>query len=346
MFGEIDIKRFLKKSDFVPVFDVRSPKEYNKGHIPGAINFPLFDNEERTLIGTTYKKKGRDAAIEKGFEITTPKLSEWIAKAREFSDQNEFLIHCWRGGLRSKSLAWLFDVSGIQTNILSGGYKSYRRYILDQFNNPLHILVIGGMTGSGKTEVLRALEISGQQVLDLEKIAHHKGSAFGGIGEKDQNTNEQFENNLFKVINKLNKQKTIWIEDESRKIGSNYIPLGIFSQIRESPTICLDLNREMRIERLINDYASYVPDQIVEGIMKISKRLGGLNTKLALEALDNKDFYRVADIVLIYYDKTYTYNLLQRDPKKIHYLKIREFNSAIMANQAIELARTSKLLIE
>lgn len=322
MYQDINIEDFLKKSSVVPVLDVRTPDEYVKGHIPGAINFPLFNNDERKIIGSIYKQKGRNPAFLKGLEFAGRKLKGFVSGAKEITKDNQLLIYCWRGGLRSSSLAWLLDTAGIKTSVLKGGYKTFRRYVLDYFHTSFKFLVIGGMTGSGKTELLRHIQGINMQVIDLEALAHHKGSAFGSLGQAEQTTNEQFENNIFNQLLPFNPAETIWIEDESQNIGCNLIPAPLFNQILQADLIYLDVPVQNRIRRLVKDYSSFDMDVLKSCIQKISKRLGGLRTNNALEALKNENFHQVAKIMLQYYDKTYAYSMKKRDPSRIYPVEI------------------------
>ncbi len=339
MYQDIDIETFIEKSSEIPVLDVRTPDEYLKGHIPGAINFPLFSNKERKIIGTTYSQKGRDASITKGLECTGPKLKSFVARAFDLKKHNQLLVHCWRGGLRSSSMAWLFDTAGIKTYVLKGGYKTFRQFALKYFQTPFKLLAIGGMTGSGKTEVLRHLQNINQQVLDLEDFAHHKGSAFGSLGQTEQTTNEQFENNIFNRLYTFNPDEIIWIEDESQNIGRNLIPKELFEQILNANLIFIDVNIKERITRLVREYSMFDRDMLKACIAKISKRLGGLNTKNAYEALENKDFHKVAEIMLKYYDKTYLYSLNKHDPSKIHYLKTSTEQLPVTIDKILKLSK-------
>jgi tRNA 2-selenouridine synthase len=334
MYKEIDIKTFLKKYRDLPVLDVRTPEEFDKGHITDAINFPLFDTVERTVIGKIYKEKGRHAAILKGLEITGGKVGKFVTSGRMIAKNNRLLLHCWRGGLRSASLAWLFDISGITSYVLTGGYKAYRKLVLEYMEYPWNLIVIGGMTGSGKTDILLILKKMGFQVLDLEALAHHKGSAFGALGEKPQNSNEQFENDIFTFLSNCN---PVWVEDESQNIGRNLIPTGFFNQILNSQLICIETDIQTRINRLVRDYAAFSPELLELCIKKISKRLGGLTTKTAIESLHKGDFRKVAELMLDYYDKTYTYSLRNRNASKVHTVSIRSGDLYSVVDEILNL---------
>jgi len=335
----IDITDFLRKSSFLPILDVRTPDEYNRGRIPGSINLPLFSNEERKILGILYKQKGRDPAILKGLEFAGKKLKDYVSRAKDISKNHSTLVHCWRGGLRSASIAWLLDTAGIRTYVLKGGYKSYRNYVLKYFQTSFNFLVIGGMTGSGKTELLQCLKAQNMQVVDLEAFAHHKGSAFGALGQAPQTTNEQFENNIFNQLYQYNTAETIWIEDESQNIGYNLIPKPLFNQILHANMIYLDVPVDKRIQRLVRDYSSFNTDFLKACIQKISKRLGGTRTDNALKALDKRRYHEVAESMLQHYDKTYAFSMTKRDSSKIFKVEINTTDMARISELVLKLSK-------
>lgn len=313
MVQKIDIKIFLELSKTIPTIDVRSPKEFEFGHIPGALNIPLFDNDERASVGTAYKQINRNTSILMGLEIVGPKMKDFAQKAMELSANSQLLVYCWRGGMRSASMAWLFDMLGIKTFTLVGGYKSYRRYGKRKLSEAQKIIILGGLTGSGKTETLQKIQKRGEQILDLELLANHKGSAFGALGQNIQLPNEQFENNLIYDYLKLDPQKPIWIEDESHSIGSNWIPNELFLKMREAPVVKMELDKSSRIKRLVDEYAGFDKLHLENCILKIGKRLGGQHVKYALECLKNDQLDVVADITLTYYDKSYSFGVDSRE---------------------------------
>ena len=337
---EIDIKPFLQKADSIPVLDVRTPAEYKQGHIPSAHNLPLFTNRERRSVGISYKQEGQYEALLKGLDFAGPKMARLVRKASKMATHGQLLLHCWRGGLRSASMAWLFETAGIDCFLLKGGYKSFRHFVLSFFDQDFPFVVIGGLTGSGKTAALKALSGLGEQILDLESLAHHKGSAFGTLGEKTQYSTEHFENKICWDLLPLDKSRTIWIEDESRSIGKNILPAGIYHQIRSAPVIFLDIPRKDRVDRLVKDYAGYPKEKLTISIRKISQRLGGDVTKKALEAVQTGNYGSAAEMVLQYYDKTYRYGLGRRDPQAVFKLPVRDIsNSESVARQILTFAR-------
>ena len=302
---KLEVLDFLNSSKINPVIDVRSPSEFDQGHIPGAINIPLFSDEERKIIGTLYKKRGKQVAIVEGLDIIGPKMSTMVRLASKLKAKDQLLVYCWRGGMRSESFTWLMNTAELPAKRLDGGYKSYRNYALKYLTNKANLVLLTGATGSGKTEILAQLKNLGEQVIDLENLASHKGSVFGGFGQLDQPTTEQFQNNLFEEFHSLDLSKRIWIEDESVAIGGVQIPKEFWDQMSNSPFIKIEINKTVRIKRLVHEYGLYPASEIENKILKISKRLGGLDTKIAIEQLYKGNLSKTAELLLRYYDKAY-----------------------------------------
>ena len=331
----IGIDIFCKEREIVPVIDVRSPSEFQKGHIVGAINIPLFSDNERAIVGIKYKKSGRIEAVKAGLDIVGPKMSQMVSDAIKIAPNKKLLLYCWRGGMRSASMAWLFNQVGIETKTLIGGYKTYRRTAQLLFSKSYKIFVLGGMTGSGKTAILYELEKMGQQVLDLEGIANHKGSAFGGIGQKPQPTTEQFENNLFEKLHSINSDKLLWLEDESISIGSVFIPQPLFDQMRKAIRVAINRPIDIRVKRLEQEYSQLPSNYLVDAVKRISKRLGSDNANYCIESIEKGNFSKAIEICLRYYDKTYNYGLSQHGSNLIH-LELNENNNAESAEAILK----------
>jgi len=345
MIETIETSEFLNIRDSgTLVVDVRTPAEFAESHIPKAVNIPLFTDDERIIVGTKYKKSNREAAIIQGLDFVGPKLSSYIKILRKQTFSKDVLIHCWRGGMRSKSMAWLFDLYGFNVKILNGGYKAYRKHVISSFETKAQLIVLGGMTGSGKSEILNSLKEKGQQIIDLEDIANHKGSAFGALGQAVQPTTSQFQNNLFEVWKKLNFDKPIWIEDESANIGKVSLPKELYKQIRESKLVLVELDKSIRIKRLIIEYAIFTDDELIQSVNKISKRLGDQSTQLCIESIKNKDYYLVADLTLNYYDKAYRNGLSKRDKDLIYSININENNKELNAQNIIDFSKSIELI--
>jgi len=305
MIHNLRISDFVAKTDSC-IVDVRSPAEFRQGHIPGAISLPLFNDAERAEVGILYKQVGKEEAILKGLELIGPRMCALVKEAYELTgNSRKIRVYCWRGGMRSSSMAWLFNMAGIEVELLTGGYKAWRNYIVQLLEKPLQYLVLGGYTGSGKTEILYSLKESGSQIIDLEGLANHKGSSFGAIGMNPQPTQENFENLLAMEIFQKDSNKVVWIEDESRMIGKIVLPELFWTKKNTSQVIFLEVEKAERIERLLKDYSVCDPEILREAVLRIQKKLGGVRTKEAMEALDLNDLRTVADITLFYYDKAY-----------------------------------------
>lgn len=317
MTSSVAIEQFLDLARTLPVFDVRTPSEFARGHIPGAHNLPLFSDEERAEIGTLYKQQGRNEAVLRGLELTGPRLRALVETVQATAGNRQVLVHCWRGGMRSGSVAWLLDFYGYRATTLRGGYKAFRNLVQHTFAVPRTLFVLGGKTGSGKTHILHALHEAGEQIADLEALAHHKGSSFGRLGETEHPTQEHFENRLALYLHRADLTRPVWLEDESRKIGWVRVPDALWHMMQSAPTAFLDIPRELRIANLVRDYSRYETADLAEAITRLHKQLGGLDTKRALEALEQGDYAQVCDITLHYYDKTYLYGLSRRNPATI-----------------------------
>jgi tRNA 2-selenouridine synthase len=301
--AQIDIQQFLKLRDALPVVDVRSEGEFDSGHIPGAVNIPILNNAERVAVGTDYKQKGQLEAIKTGFRLVGPRLPDIIDRAQRVGD--EYLVHCWRGGMRSNNFCQFVGMAKQKTHQLKGGYKAYRQAVLDSFRLPLRLTILGGSTGSGKSEILRALANQGEQVLDLEKLANHKGSVFGGLLMPPQPSTEQFQNNLFEEIFAFDINRRIWVEDESIAIGKIFLPEPLWRRMNESPLIEVEVEKAVRVKRLVGEYGTADPDAFLEAMKRITKKLGGQHFNAARDKLLAGDMTATIDILLTYYDKAY-----------------------------------------
>jgi len=343
---KINIEQFLELSKQYPVLDVRSPGEYKHAHIPGAYSFPLFTDEERKIVGTAYKQQSREEAIKIGLDFFGVKMRKMVEEVESLvknrdpiaigsgvdselktKDSRLILLHCWRGGMRSAGVAWLLDLYGFKVYTLVGGYKKFRNYVLDTFKLPFQFKILGGYTGSGKTELLKTLKEKGEPVIDLEGLANHKGSAFGNIGMPEQPGQEMFENllscELRGVGYRANSETlttdtrqpttTIWLEDESQRIGQVNIPNDLWNNMRQSPVYFLDIPFEERLKHIVQEYGQLDPEKVVDAIGRISQKLGNLNAKTAILLLKEGKISESFDILLKYYDKHYFKSLHNRE---------------------------------
>lgn len=325
MITKIDITSFLELAAQHPVLDVRSPAEYSHAHMPTAHSMPLFNDEERKVVGTAYKQQSRQYAIKIGLDYFGPKMRRMVEEAEEIirlhnikkkQTDNTLLVHCWRGGMRSAGVAWLLDLYGYKVYTLAGGYKAYRQWVLQQFLKTYTFRVLGGFTGSGKTYLLQQLALRRQTVIDLEGIAHHKGSAFGALGNLPQPSQEQFENNLASALASakyINPDTPIWVEDESRRIGNVNLPEALWNSMRNAPLYFLDIPFDERVAFLVKEYGKFKKEDLASNIMRLRKRLGGLETKNAIGFLIEDNFSACFSILLRYYDKVYKNGLYNRD---------------------------------
>ncbi|MAU75885.1 MAG: tRNA 2-selenouridine(34) synthase MnmH [Crocinitomicaceae bacterium] len=314
------------------VLDVRSPAEFLEGHIQGAISWPLFSNDERAQIGTLYKQRSREDAVDLGLDLIGPRMKEMAQYARHlFESQSSsdgskvrhaLLIHCWRGGMRSESVAWLLRTAGIPSVVLEGGYKAFRTYARTQFDRRINFAVLGGLTGSAKTETLHELsKLPDESVIDLEGLARHFGSAFGNLDAHVQPTTQQFSNDLYAALRALNawndftpkRTRPIWIENESRSIGLVDLPEPIFSQIISSH--CFEMMRtdDDRVHHLVKMYGEIDSELLTSAFKRIRLKLGAENASKAISSLQDGNLDIAARIALVYYDKTYAHGLKKRD---------------------------------
>ena len=311
MHAELTIDDFLARARDLPVLDVRTPAEFASGHIPGAVNLPLFSNDERAEIGTAYKQQGHEIAVKIGLARAAPKMTGLADRLLESAaiSGGELLLHCWRGGMRSGSVAWLAGTLGCRVSTLAGGYKAFRRRVLASFEMPRDIRVVAGLTGTGKTEILKALAECGEAVIDLEGLACHKGSAFGDLGETQQPRQEQFENDLASEWMALDPQRPVWIEDESQLIGKRAIPPALWAQKRAARFVVVEIPEQARIENLQRVYESFPLEQLEARVEAIRGRLGGLRAQQVIAALRSGDSAAACAVLLTYYDRTY-YNAI------------------------------------
>jgi tRNA 2-selenouridine synthase len=341
---KITIEEFLKLAKQYPVLDVRSPGEYAHAHIPAAHSLALFTDEERKQVGTAYKQQSRENAIKIGLDYFGVKMRKMVEEVEKTIDNwqlaisnkekainkkellpvaNCLLVHCWRGGMRSAAVAWLLDLYGFKVYLLVGGYKAYRKWVLAQFEREYNFNIIGGYTGSGKTLLLQELEKQQKTIIDLEGLANHKGSAFGSIEGAKQPGQEMFENALahaladagYKILDEgvRNPVSGIYLEDESQRIGNLQIPMALWRTMRKSPVFFMDIPFEERLDYISDEYGKQDKQTLADATLRIQKRLGGLETKNALQFLEAGDIKECFRILLAYYDKWYHKSLYNRE---------------------------------
>lgn len=338
MIQKFSIDDFLDSANGHPVIDVRAPAEYLHGHIPGAFSLPLFSDEERAIVGTLYKQTGREAAMLKGLEYYGVNMLRIIADLKSLTNDKKLYVHCWRGGMRSGVVSWMLDLFGYQVAVLNKGYKSFRRTVLDSFSGSRNLLILGGKTGSAKTDLLVELSRRQQQVIDLEGLAAHKGSAFGALGQPAAPTQEQFENELFMHFRNSNKLAPTWLEDESQRIGQVNLPHALWHQMRNAPVIYLEIPFEVRLNYLVQVYGGFSKEALMESTLRIRKRLGGLETDKSLKYIESGDIKSAFAILLAYYDKNYLRATAQRNPASI--IRIESDTVHAVSNADLILQKT------
>jgi tRNA 2-selenouridine synthase len=341
MITQLKISDFLRLASALPLVDVRTPAEFEQGHIPGAFNLPIFSNEERVKVGTTYKQAGREPAILLGFDLTGPKWSGFILRALELAPDKKIAVHCWRGGMRSGAMAWALELYGFEVYVIQGGYKTFRHWAHRQFEINYNLMVLGGMTGSGKTRILHQLQSMGQKIIDLEDLAQHQGSAYGTMNKMIQPTQEQFENNLAYQLNSVNNQQPIWVEDESLTIGKRSIPNAFWNQMRSASLLNINVDTDKRIESLTQEYGELDKDFLIAGTERIRKRLGPEQTKQAIHAIQEGRMADFIKLVLVYYDKTYRTGLSKRQQDKVFSLDLAEADDHANAMSVLNFTNTT-----
>lgn len=311
--------------DGVQFIDVRAPIEFAKGHIPGAVNIPLFADDERAEIGTIYKQVGKNQALQLGEKIARPKVNGILAQIKSYLP-DQLVIYCWRGGKRSTEVCRLVNESGTAARRIQGGYKEYRREIRRFIEQPRRLLMLGGKTGSGKTDLLLGLKKQNVQVIDLEGLAHHKGSVFGHINEEAQPSTEQFENDFVEELRQVDPEKILLLENESYVIGSVHLPPPLLKQMRAAPLLIIDIPIQARIDRLVREYTSTDHQQLIEACKRIAQKLTQPKLQEVITFIEKDDFASACRILLAYYDHYYNRGLDKRKNQEISYMTLNGYN--------------------
>ncbi|WP_174733081.1 tRNA 2-selenouridine(34) synthase MnmH [Mesobacillus harenae] len=318
---DITVEELVNNHSYVPV-DVRSPGEYEEASIPGSINIPLFSNEERKEIGTLYKQKGTDSAKWRAMEIVSPKIPLILNQIKSLTEEGlQPVVHCWRGGMRSKSVASFTEFSGLPAVRLDGGYRAYRQYILDQIPKmlPQKAVILHGHTGTGKTDLLKVLEAKGYPVIDLERYANHRGSIFGTIGIGDGHNQKTFDALLFSRLREIKDSPYYIVEAESRRIGRVMQPEEMISRKLDGFHFLVSGTIENRIDRIYDEYVSpfkeeaWFREQVSEKTNRLQKRLKDQEqSSLLNQSVIDQDYKAVIRILLEhYYDPRYKHSFLE-----------------------------------
>lgn len=302
----MEVDEFLRQTDIM--LDVRTPSEFLQGHIPGAVSFPLFSDEERKRVGTVYKQKGKEDAVKLGLSLVGPHLLSFVEKT-EFlvGPSRKVRLYCARGGMRSSFLAWLLQTAGFDCTLLEQGYKAFRNWALSQFTVSYSFFVLGGFTGSGKTDLLHEIKNLNEQVIDLEQMANHRGSSFGHLGCSPQPSSEHFENILALELSKCDLKRPLWIEDESRMIGLCHVPKKLWNQMMQAPFLWIERSKEERLKRIVLNYGKYSIEDLTQATQRLLKKIGFSKVQKIVQDIQNKEFESAFFAILEYYDKTYSY---------------------------------------
>ncbi|WP_321530010.1 tRNA 2-selenouridine(34) synthase MnmH [uncultured Desulfuromonas sp.] len=309
----IDIDDALRRRDNGALFvDVRSPDEFTDGTIPGAVNVPILTNEQRAEIGTLFKQKGPDAARHRGMHLVAPHIPHMIEEilSHRQSHRQPIVIFCWRGGLRSRAMTAFLQLAGYPAFQLRGGHKAFRRTVLDFFEQGCwaRMLVLRGLTGVGKTRILQQVEQRDWPVIDLEGLANHRGSAFGGVGLGNQPSQKTFEALLWDKLRKLDSGGWALTEGESRHIGRLLLPLRFYQSLQTETTLWLETSMDNRVRIILEDYqVDQLPrEAFIPPIESIKCRLGGKETEHMLELLHHKQWQQlISELMVKYYDPLY-----------------------------------------
>ncbi|HTG81774.1 MAG TPA: tRNA 2-selenouridine(34) synthase MnmH [Geobacteraceae bacterium] len=292
------------------VVDVRSPSEHAEDHIPGAISVPLLSDEERAEVGTIYKQTGAHEARVRALELTAHRFPAMVAEIGAAAAERPILVYCWRGGLRSKTVVSILELTGYPAVQLEGGYKAYRNLVIASFEPfcpPGPLVVLHGMTGIGKTTFLLGLKSENFSVVDLEGLACHRGSAFGELGLSQTLSQKRFESLLWNAFRRLPPGKPVIVEGESRRIGRLSLPGDMYEVMQRSVKVWCEASISTRVRRLIDEYG--VPAyraEMEEALSRIKKRLGGEKHAEIAGYLDRWEMEPfMAALVRDYYDKVY-----------------------------------------
>lgn len=326
---------------FDEIIDVRTPAEFAEDHIPGAINCPVLSNEERIIVGTLYKQVSPFEAKKVGAALIAKRIASYIEEQFKEKPKNWHpLIYCWRGGKRSGSMTYILRQIGWNAQILDGGYKSYRREVVSQLNSLPQLFqyqVVTGQTGSAKSRVLEQLTQMGAQVLDLEQLANHKGSVLGNIPNSPQPSQKMFESRLLMQLQRFDPASPVYVEAESRKIGSLHVPDTLLEHMRQSPCIRIDATLEARVAYLIEDYAYFIQDP--DNLIRTIDYLKELHSKETLSdwkaMIQAKEWHPlVTELLEKHYDALYRRS---QNSNYVNYDKAHTYSTADLSAKGIEI---------
>lgn len=299
------------------LIDARSPKEFMDSPIPGAVNIPALLDDERVEVGTAYVRESTERAKEIGIEKISKRLPEIFKEINELSKKYDKLVfYCARGGMRSSSLEAIFYALKYKTLKLEGGYKAYRNYIMDRLpeeNKEVKYVVLHGRTGVGKTKILEKLSEKGYSVMDLEKMADHKGSFFGGLCEKKKQSQKRLESEIYEKISD-EKTKYVIVESESKRIGDIYLPEEVYSSILNGCHLLVDTSMENRVKIIMEDYASASKEELKSCLDKVGRYISKERYEEYSNLLEEGKLDKLSEILMEkYYDPLYDQSINKYD---------------------------------
>lgn len=313
MSKDITIEDVLAMPDAV-IVDVRSEGEFCEDTIPGAVNIPLLNNLERALVGTAYKNESPVKARRLGLDLVSPKLPGMLKEYElQLSRGNGIVLFCWRGGLRSQFVAYMLDLMGFEVYRINGGYKAYRKYVNSYLEGdlPQRAVVLHGLTGVGKTDLLHGLAEKGIPVLDLEGLARHRGSVFGKIGLEASPSQKNFEGLIVESLRQAEQKGIFVVECESRRLGKLLVPQTVMKAMKKGYGILLYASIQHRIRRSVMEYVNgpgFDVQSLIVAVESISKYLGKVKAEKLIALLSEGRYEEAVDILLVdYYDPLYKY---------------------------------------
>jgi len=317
LFEKITVEEALRMDDTIFI-DVRSPLEFTEGSIPGAINIPILDNDERVVVGVTYKQNSSEEAKVKGIEYAGAKLASIYNEISSLSKQSKnIILFCWRGGLRSSTVSGFLSTLGMNIYQLEGGYKQYRKHVIEYFDKDQFkhsFIVLHGYTGVGKTEILEKLEEINIPILNLEGLVKNSGSVFGELNYQHERpvTQKMFDALVFEILRKSN-SKYIIVESEGQRLGGISLPEGLFQSIVCGNHVLINTSIENRVNRLVDDYVKKISnsdDLLEKAILNLKKRIGLEKVNQCIYWIKEKEYDKIAlELILKYYDPLYTHSM-------------------------------------
>ena len=332
--------------EFDAIIDVRSPAEFALDHIPGSINLPVLNNEERIEIGTLYKQVSPFAAKKLGAAYVSRNIANHLENALiDFPREWRPLIYCWRGGERSGAFTHILNRIGWKALQLQSGYQGFRRIVIDDLEKAAKVFsfqVIAGMTGSGKTRILQEIGALGQQILDLEGLAIHRGSVLGNEPNIEQPSQKGFETNLWNAFNSLDSSKIVFVESESKKVGGLHIPDPLMDRIRQGKCIELRSSTITRVSWLLREYKHFLsnPESFKDKLSLLTSRYGKEQIAKWHSAIDAGDFESlVEELLVMHYDPSYQSSIIRNFPnyRNDHFVQLEDDSDEAFAKTAKEL---------